>query len=116
MAHRFTFEDAEQENIYRQLKRGNLSGLIGMFLTVLYAVLIIAQANSSFVYILAMPHTLCVIAAAIFSIVGYYALKPWALLTAGILLALSAVLLPSQAKMVLVQMILLIFSYIRKVT
>lgn len=116
MANRFTVEDTEQENVYRQLKRGNLTGLIGMFLTALYAVLIITQADSSLVYILAVPHTLCVIAAAVFSIIGYYALKPWALLTAGVLLALSTVLLPSQTKMVLIQMILLIFSYIRKVT
>ena len=104
---------------YRKLKRGNLTGLLGMFLTALYAVVILMQFTSSsmpLAYIVFMPHTLCVIVAAIFSIIGYYAIKPWALLTAGVLMAISGLLTPACVKMIIVQTILLILSYIRKVT
>jgi hypothetical protein len=60
-----------------------------------------------------MPHLICVLLAAIFSLIGFFGRKRWAMLTSGILMSVSAVLMMQYAPMVIVQAILFFVSYAR---
>lgn len=101
--------------------KGRVSGFFAMLLTVLYAIRIISHfgglgMDSLTGYIanaIVMPHMLCVAIAAAFSLVGFFGKKRWAMLTSGILMAASAVLMTMYAQMVIVQTILFFISYAR---
>lgn len=117
------FRDQEDytEEIYTEKPQGRITGFLAMALTVLYALYIILYFGSFSDNVLAMaiinnvvgPHLVCVAVAAIFTIVGLFGKKRWAMLTSGILLAVSAVLMMSYAPMVIVQMILCFIAYVR---
>lgn len=100
---------------------GRISGCIATVLTILYAIYILSYfgnvgMNSFSGYIamqLVMPHLLCVAVAAVFSLIGFFGKKRWAVLTAGILMAVSAVLFMQYAPMVIIQSVLFFVSYAR---
>ena len=60
-----------------------------------------------------MPHLLCVWAAAIVSIIGFFGRKNWAMITSGILMAVSALLMRAYAPMVIIQTVLFFIAYVR---
>ena len=101
--------------------KGKFFGSIGMALTVLYAIYIVQYfggigMNTFTGYItnsIVMPHMICVVVAAVFSCVGLFGYKRWAMLTAGILMLVSAVVMTMYAQLVIVQAILLFVSYAR---
>lgn len=109
------------EEVYVHKMKGRVSGFLAMVLTVLYALYILMYFGSFSGNVLAVaiinnvvgPHMACVAVAAIFTIVGFFGKKRWAMLTAGILLAVSAVLMMTYAPMVIVQAILCFISYAR---
>ena len=100
---------------------GRTSGFLGTVLTVLYAVYIIwyfgniwsDTLGGAIATTLVTPHLVCVVVAAVISLVGYCSHKRWAILTAAILMAVSAALMPTYAKMVIAQIVLFIISYVR---
>lgn len=104
-----------------QKPKGRISGCLAMILTALYAFYIFSYFSSIGMETLAgavanaivMPHMICVVIAAIFSFVGFFGKKRWAMLTSGILMAVSAVLMMSYLPMVIVQTILFFISYVR---
>lgn len=108
---------------YKRRRRGRVSGLFGSVLTVLYAVYMVSYFGGIFMETfsgflasaLVMPHMLCVVLAAVFSCVGFFARKRWAMLTAAILMTVSAVLFMKYAPFVIVQAVLLFISYARMV-
>lgn len=101
--------------------KGRISGCIAMILTILYAVFLLlpfADIGMDTIgnYIamqMVMPHMLCVVLAAIFSAIGFFGKQRWAILTAGILMSVAAVLMLEFAPMVVVQAILFFISYAR---
>ncbi len=101
--------------------KGRISGCFAMILTALYALYIftyfsdigIETLSGAVAIAIVMPHMLCVSIAAIFSFVGFFGKKRWAMLTSGILMAVSAVLMMSYMPMVIVQAILFFISYVR---
>lgn len=109
------------EEIYTEKPQGRITGFLAMLLTVLYALYILLYFGSFSGNVLAMaiinnvvgPHLACVAVAAIFTIVGFFGKKRWAMLTSGILLAVSAVLMMSYAPMVIIQMALCFIAYVR---
>ena len=117
--------DAEKKQPYshgnNHKPKGKVSGCIGMALTVIYAIYIVQYfggigINTLTGYLvnsIVMPHMLCVVVAAIFSCIGVFGNKRWAMLTAGILMAVSAVLMTMYAQLVIVQAVLLFVSYAR---
>ena len=101
--------------------KGRISGCIAMILTILYAIYILLPfadfgmdtiGNYIMMQII-MPHMLCVTVAAIFSAIGFFGRKRWAMLTSGILMSVSAVLMLNFAPMVIVQAVLFFISYAR---
>lgn len=100
---------------------GRFSGGVATALTVLYSVYILSYfgdigMDSLGGYLamqIVMPHLICVLLAAIFSLIGFFGRKRWAMLTSGILMAVSAVLMMQYAPMVIVQAILFFVSYAR---
>ena len=108
------------EALVRKMK-GRVTGFLAMALTVLYALYIYSYfsgvgMDSIGGYIasqIVMPHMVCVVIAAIFVCIGFFGKKRWAMLTAGILLAVSAVLMMSYAPMVIAQAVLCFISYAR---
>ena len=109
---------------YKQRRRGRLTGLIGSVLTVLYAIYIMSYFGGIFMETLGgflasalvMPHMVCVVLAAVFSCVGFFARKRWATLTSAILLTVAATLFLKYAPFVVVQAVLLFVSYVRMST
>lgn len=101
--------------------KGRISGVLCMLLTVLYAIYIYSYfSNASsqnlggaIATALVTPHMACVVVAAIFAILGFFAKKRWAMLTCGILLVVAAVLFMTYAPMVIVQAILAFVAYAR---
>lgn len=101
--------------------KGKVSGFLAMLLTVAYAVYIISYFGSAgmesvggaLASMLVAPHMLCVAVAAVFSLVGVFGKKRWAVLTAGILMAAAAALFPTYAMFVVVQAVLFFVSYAR---
>ena len=101
--------------------KGRVTGFLGMVLTVLYAIYIlsyfgdIAMANAGTFIATAIvtPHMICVAIAAIFSLIGFFGKKRWAMLTAGILMAVAAVVFLTYAMFVVVQAVLLFIAYAR---
>lgn len=101
--------------------KGRISGFIAALLTILYAAFIISyfgdigmDSLSGFIAnSIVTPHIVCVVIAAVFSLVGFFVKKRWAMLTAGILMAASAALFPTYAMFVIVQSILFFISYAR---
>lgn len=101
--------------------KGRISGCLAMILTTLYTLYICAYFSGIGIETLSgavataivMPHMLCVAIAAIFSFVGFFGKKRWAMLTSGILMAVSAVLMMSYLPMVIVQAVLFFISYAR---
>lgn len=106
---------------YVRRRRGRVTGLIGSALTVAYAIYIVSYFSGVFLEnlggfiasALVMPHMLCVVLAAVFSSVGFFARKRWAMLTAAILMTVSTVLFMTYAPLVIVQAVLLFISYAR---
>lgn len=106
---------------YQRRRRGRIPGLIAVILTVAYAVYIVSHfGNASMENVggfiataLVMPHMICVALAAVFSCVGFFARKRWAMLTAAILMTVSAVVFPTYAMLVVVQAVLMFISYAR---
>lgn len=117
----FRAQEDYTEELYIQKEKGKISGLLAMLLTVLYALYIFFYFNdigmdSLTGYIamrIVMPHMVCVVVAAVFACIGFFGKKRWAMLTSGILLAVSAVLMMSYAPMVIVQAVLCFISYAR---
>ena len=111
----------EEYNMEVQKSKGRITGCIAMILTVLYAIYIILPfadfgmdtIGNYIMMQMIMPHMLCVTVAAIFSAVGFFGKKRWAILTAGILMSVSAVLMMELAPMVIVQAVLFFISYAR---
>ncbi|MDO4484410.1 MAG: hypothetical protein Q4C54_08270 [Clostridia bacterium] len=101
--------------------KGRISGLLCMILTVAYAIYIVAYfGNASTTNLggaiataLVVPHMICVAVAAVFSLVGFFVKKRWAMLTCAILMAVAAVMFPMYAMMVIVQSILGFIAYAR---
>ena len=99
--------------------KGRISGFLGMILTVLYAVYIVSyfgdmdDIGMAIATMIVMPHVVCTVVAAAFSLVGFFGKKRWAMLTSGILMAAAAALFPMYAPLVIVQTILLFISYAR---
>jgi len=101
--------------------KGRVSGCIAMILTILYAIYILLpfadfgmdSLENYIMMIMFMPHMLCVTLAAIFSVIGFFGKKRWAILTAGILMSVAAVLRFDFAAMVVVQAVLFFISYAR---
>ena len=106
---------------YKRHRRGRVTGMFGSALTVAYAIYIVSYFSGIFMETfggflasaLVMPHLLCVVLAAVFSCVGFFARKRWAMLTAAILMTVSAVLFMTYAPLVIVQAVLLFISYAR---
>ena len=104
-----------------QKTKGRISGCIAMILTVLYAIYILLPfadfgmdtIGNFIAMLMIMPHMLCVTLAAIFSAIGFFGKKRWAILTAGILMSAAAVLMLELAPMVVIQSILFFVSYAR---
>ena len=102
-------------------RRGRTSGMFGSVLTVTYAVFIISYLGAIFIETIGehlasafvMPHMACILLAAVFSCVGFFARKRWAMLTAAILMTVSAVLVVQYAPLVIVQAVLLFISCAR---
>lgn len=102
-------------------RRGRASGMLGSVLTVTYAAFIIFYFGAIFMETIGehftsafvMPHMACILLAAVFSCVGFFAWKRWAILTAAILMTVSAVLVVQYAPLVGVQAVLLFISYAR---
>ncbi len=111
---------AEQEKEGKHVK-GGISGMIAMVLTYAYAVYIVSYFcvetmsffDDTLASTLVMPHIVCVLVAAVFSLVGFCEKKRWAFLVAGILMAVSAALFPTYAAMVIVLAVLFFVSYAR---
>lgn len=119
---------AEEKNLHSEetqqeirAERGRLSGCIAMVLTILYAGYIlhyfggvgIDSLGGFLANAIVMPHMVCVTVAAIFSAIGFFGRKRWAMLVSGILMAVSGVLMMQYLQMVILQAILLIVSYAR---
>ena len=98
---------------------GHYCRLFGMILSVLYAIYIVSyfggialdDAGSFIASILVAPHMICVVVGSVFSLVGFFGEKRWAVLTSAILMAVAAALFPKYAGFVLVQAILLFVGY-----
>lgn len=101
--------------------KGRVSGFLGMALTVLYTIYIVSYFGEMAMdnlggYIataIVTPHMLCVAMAALFSLIGFFGKKRWAMLTAGILMAAAAVVFLTYAMFVVVQAVLLFIAYAR---
>lgn len=99
--------------------RGNIIGFLSFALTLAYAIYIVSyfrgiatESVGSFIATgIVNPHLICVVLATIFSAVGRFAHKRWGMLTAGILLAVSAVLMLAYAPFVLVQMVMCFITF-----
>lgn len=106
---------------YQRRRRGRIPGCIGAILTIAYAIYIVSYFGDAsttnvggfLASALVMPHMLCVALAAVFSLVGFFARKRWAMLTAAILLTAAAVLFTMYAPFVIVQTVLLFIAYAR---
>jgi hypothetical protein len=106
---------------HKHHRRGRLSGMFGSALTVAYAIYIVSYFGGLFLETLGgflasalvMPHMVCVVLAAVFSCVGFFARKRWGMLTAAILMTVAAVLFMTYAPLVIVQAVLLFVSYAR---
>lgn len=104
-----------------QGEKGRISGCVAMVLTVLWAVYLLWYFNEIgigtigglLVNSIVMPHMICVTVAAIISCVGFFGRKRWAMLTSGILMAVSAVVMMQYLQMVIIQTILFFVSYAR---
>ena len=102
-------------------RKGRITGFLAMILTALYALYIFSYfygvgMDSLGGYIamqIVMPHMVCVAVATIFVCIGFFGRKRWAMLTAGILLVVSAAVMMSYAPMVIVQAVLCFISYAR---
>lgn len=100
---------------------GNVCGFFAFFLTAIYAVYIVSYFADLFLDSLSgylataivTPHLLCIILATVFSGLGRFGHKRWGMLTAGILLAVSAVLMMTYAPMVILQCVLCFVAYAR---
>lgn len=109
------------EEVYVRKMKGRVTGFLAMLLTVIYAIYILSYFGGMFLdtftgylaTIMVMPHLLCVTLGTIFVCIGFLGKKRWAMLTAGILLAVSAVLMMTYAPMVIVQAVLCFISYAR---
>lgn len=103
------------------MKKGRICGFLTAALTVLYAIYIISyfsdiamETFSGFIASsIVTPHMICVSLAGIFSLVGLFAYKRWAMLTAAILLSVSAAIFPAYAMFVIVQAIMGFIAYAR---
>ena len=101
--------------------KGRVVGFLGTALTVLYAIYIISyfgdihmeNLGGMIATALVMPHMICVGLAALFSLVGFFGKKRWAMLTAGILMAVAAIVFMTYAMFVIIQAILLFIAYAR---
>lgn len=101
--------------------KGGISGLIAMVLTIAYAIYIVSyfgdeimsSLGGAIASAIVMPHMVCVVVAAAFSLVGFFGKKRWAVLVSGILMAVSAALFPYYAMMVVIQTVLFFISYAR---
>lgn len=101
--------------------KGKIFGALATILTVVYAIYIVSYFGSAgmedlggaLAAMLVTPHMVCVVVAAAFSLVGLFATKRWAILVAGILMAVAAALFPAYASLVIVQSILFFISYAR---
>lgn len=101
--------------------KGKIFGALATILTVVYSIYIVSYFGSAgmedlggaLAAMLVTPHMVCVVVAAAFSLVGLFATKRWAILVAGILMAVAAALFPAYASLVIVQSILFFISYAR---
>lgn len=106
---------------YVMRRRGRVTGLIGAILTVMYTITIASHFAGIFMEdigsfvatMLLAPHMICVVMASVFSCVGFFARKRWAMLTAAMLMSVSAVLFLSNAFFVIVPAVFLFVSYVR---
>lgn len=106
---------------YAPKPKGRISGCLGMILTVLYAGYLLvyfsgvgsSSIGGALASAIVAPHMLCVAIAAVFSCIGFFGRKRWAMLTSGILMIAAAVLFTTYAPMVLFQVILLFIAYAR---
>lgn len=102
-------------------RKGRFIGSMAFLLTLVYAIYIGSYFRSvSFDTVggfiatsIVMPHIVCVFLSVIFSAVGLFGYKPWGMLVAGILLAVSAALMLTYLPMVIFQSVLCFVSYIR---
>lgn len=114
-------ETTYTEEVYVHKMKGRITGFFAMLLTVIYAIYILSYFSGMFLdtftgylaTMMVMPHLLCVTIATIFVCIGFFGKKRWAMLTSGILLAVSAVLMMTYAPFVIVQTILCFISYAR---
>lgn len=100
--------------------KGNIIGFFAAFLTLAYCIYVVCYfygiidtGAGMIASVIVMPHMVCVAVASIFAMVGRFAHKRWGMLTAGILLAVSAVLMLSYAPLVIVQLVLCFIAYVR---
>ena len=111
----------EEEHMEEQKPKGRISGCFAMILTCLYAIIIILpfadigmeSIGNYIMMLMFMPHMLCVALAAIFSAIGFFGKKRWAILTAALLMSAAAVVRLDFAAMVAIQSILFFVSYAR---
>ena len=102
-------------------RKGRISGLFCMLLTVIYAFYIISyfakvgSENLGGVLATAIvtPHMVCVAVAAVMSIIGFFGKARWAYLVTGILLVVAGVIFLTYAMMVAIQAILAFITYAR---
>lgn len=102
-------------------QKGRVSGCLAMILTVLYAGYLLvyfsdvgsSSIGGALASALVAPHMLCAAIAAVFSFVGFFGKKRWAMLTSGILMVAAAVLFTTYAPMVIIQAVLFFISYAR---
>lgn len=114
-------QDTEDDND-RPLKiKGRISGFLAMGLTIIYAIFIVSffgensmeEVGAFLASMIMMPHMLCVAVAACLSLVGFFGKKRWAMLTSGIMMAVSGVLMFTYFPFVIVQAVLFFISYAR---
>ena len=102
--------------------KGRITGFLCMLLTILYAIYIVYyfygaiqtdQLSGSLATALVTPHIICVVIAAIFSFIGFFAKVRWAFLVASILLFVAGALFLTYFMLVIVQAVLGLIAYIR---
>lgn len=110
-----------QEYTTEKKMKGRVSGFLAMALTILYAIYIVSyfgdiamdSPGTFMATAIVTPHMLCVAIAALFSLIGFFGKKRWAMLTAGILMGAAAVVFLTYVMFVIVQASLFFIAYAR---
>lgn len=102
--------------------KGRITGFLCMLLTVLYAGYLVYYfygamqedaVAGTLATALVTPHMVCVMIAAVFSIIGFFAKARWAFLVTSILLFVAGAIFLAYIMMVVIQAILALIAYAR---